>query len=86
MPRRSYRDGAFAPPPPAPAADIVIPVVPAPDDPGPEPEPDPEPARDVPVSGWRALFPGWNLAISGLARYQEREIRRNSSVGRAHHS
>jgi HemY protein len=56
VPRRSYRDGAFAPPPPAPAADIVIPVVPAPDDPGPEPEPDPEPQRDVPVSGWRALF------------------------------
>ena len=56
VPRRSYRDGAFAPPPPAAAADIVIPVVPAPDDPGPEPEPDPEPARDVPVSGWRALF------------------------------
>ena len=26
------------------------------------------------------------LANSGLARYQEREIRRNSSVGRAHHS
>ena len=56
VPRRHYRDGVFAPPPPAPAADIVIPVVPAPDDPGPEPEPDPEPQRDVPVSGWRALF------------------------------
>ena len=94
VPRRSYRDGAFAPPPPAPAADIVIPVVPAPDDPGPEPEPDPEPQRDVPVSGWRALFSGrivrrlahFALPIAGLARYQEREIRRNSSVGRAHHS
>ena len=59
-PRRQYRDGLFAGPPAAlartPAADIVIPVVPAPDDPGPEPEPDPEPGRDVPVSGWRALF------------------------------
>lgn len=55
-PRRQYRDGVFAAPPPA--ADIVIPVVPAPDDPGPEPEPDPEPQRDVPVSGWRALFSG----------------------------
>ena len=54
-PRRQHRDGLFAPQP-APAADIVVPVVPAPDDPGPDPEPDGEPARDVPVSGWRALF------------------------------
>ncbi len=54
-PRRQHRDGLFAPQP-APAADIVVPVVPAPDDPGPDPEPDREPARDVPVSGWRALF------------------------------
>lgn len=53
--RRQYRDGLFAAPS-APAPDIVIPVVPAPDDPGPEPESDQEPARDVPVSGWRALF------------------------------
>jgi HemY protein len=56
--RRSYSDGAFAPSPPPPVRDIVVPVVPAPDDPGPEPEPDPEPQRDVPVSGWRALFSG----------------------------
>ena len=87
-PRRQHRDGLFAPQS-TPAADIVVPVVPAPDDPGPDPEPDGEPATRCPGFGLACVVPlGCRrvLANSGRARYQEREIRRNSSVGRAHHS